>query len=458
VQTQPLGIFCDRIRRRIGTRLQKVNETYEVNQETLRSRPQRNFQLVSAPSVHCERHRPVPRRSSPLRILPFLAAIWLATLGWFAPVAMTQTVKPTPVVRVAPPLSTSVSLSLAPPSAVEVLPPAAADPQITAPLKVEPAGDGQPPTPTEHCANAAAGSELWLLSTRRLPLGGDCCSPAFEPRVMRFICGHGFTPSTLEEFIVDEDPNRPTIVFVHGNDTDAEYAAEAGRELYNQLLNSKCASPIRLVIWSWPSEEVVKCVRKDARIKACRTNIEGYFLASFLDLLPAHTHVGLIGYSYGARVVTGALHIQGGGIIEGRQIVDPKHPDRDPERCVLLAAAMDYDWLYPSMRHDRAVSQVERMVITISRVDPVLNFYPMLWGCGGPDALGVTGLVGPGRLGREAMKIAQVDITRAVHRRHSWSFFADSPEIMSLLRHELMHWPAVVAAAHKVPPDPISAR
>jgi hypothetical protein len=299
----------------------------------------------------------------------------------------------------------------------------------------------------EPCAGAAAGSELWLVSTRSLPLAGDCCVPRFAPNVFRFLCGRGFVRATLAELIADEDPERPTFIYIHGNDSDADDAAETGLDLYNRLLNSRCARPIRLIIWSWPSEEVVKCVRQDARIKACRTNIEGYFLAVFIDLLPAHIHVGVAGYSYGARVATGGLHILGGGTLEGRRIATRRHPDRDPLRCVLMAAATDNDWLLPGRPHGRAVSQVERMVITISRIDHVLCFYPYLWGCGGPDALGVTGLINAGSLGPDAAKLAHIDVTRAVHRRHAWNNFAEAPEVMSLLRHELMHWPAAVAAA-----------
>jgi predicted esterase len=381
-------------------------------------------------------------------------ALALAALSWLALVSDAAAAKPAPVVRAAPPLAEVVSLRLEPAQATKSVSSAPAK----APAK--PALEAVPvPSPTatpdaeadaasgEPCASAAAGSELWLVSTRRLPTGVDCCTPTFEPDVLRFVCGRGYVPATLTELIADEDPVRPTIIFVHGNGNDADDSAETALDLYNQLLCSRCAVPIRLIAWSWPSEEVVNCPRKDARIKACRTNTEGYFLATFVDLLPAHTRVGLCGYSYGARVVTGSLHILGGGVLEGRQLAEPKHPDRDPARCVLLAAAMNNDWLLPGMRHERAVSQVERMVITISRVDPVLHFYPYLWGCGGPDALGVTGLVSPGRLGPDAAKIAHVDVTRAVHRRHGWKNFADSPEVMSLLRHELMHWPAAVVAS-----------
>ena len=47
----------------------------------------------------------------------------------------------------------------------------------------------------------------------------------------------------------------------------------------------------------------------------------------------------------------------------------------------------------PGMPHERAWTQLERMVITVNSNDAVLQWYPMLWGRGGPMALGVTGIL-----------------------------------------------------------------
>lgn len=386
--------------------------------------------------------------------LSLLVAIALAALGWLTPTVDALADQPKPVVRAAPPLRTASRTLQVEPAGVPEGPsltqqkigPESPAEAVPAPLlgSIDKVNDVD--SPGEPCASAAAGSELWIVSTRNLPIDGDCCAPKFAPCVFRYICGRGFVQATLAEVIADENVDRPTFIYIHGNDSDADDAAETALDLYKRLLNSRCAVPFRLIVWSWPSEQVANCVRQDARIKACRTNIEGYFLAVFVDLLPAHIHVGLAGYSYGARVATGALHILGGGVLEGRRIATRRHPDRGPLRCVLLAAAMDNNWLLPGMRHERSVSQVERMVITVSRADHVLYFYPMLWGCGGPDALGKTGLINASSLGPDAAKIAHVDVTRVVHGRHGWKNFAESPEIMSLLRHELMHWPAMVAA------------
>ncbi len=249
-----------------------------------------------------------------------------------------------------------------------------------------------------------AGHELWVVSTRNLPSAPCGCSPEFAPGVERFICGRGWTRSSLEEFVATDVPSRTTAILVHGNDTDPAEAESRGREFYRELVAGCCpAPPTRLVVWSWPSEKVIYSYRKDAQLKACRTNIEGYYLASFIDHLPAETPLTLGGYSYGARVVTGSLHLLGGGTLEGRDLTERLHPDRHAASALLIGAAMANNWLLPGMRHEHAISQVNRLVIMYNPKDFVLHFYPRLWGGRrGPDALGATGLAAPGRLARSA--------------------------------------------------------
>jgi len=285
---------------------------------------------------------------------------------------------------------------------------------------------------------AGDGHEMWIVSTRDLA-GGECgCTAAdFFPRVERFICGSGWESSTLQEFLATDDSSRVTAVLVHGNDTDAAEAEARGRQLYCQLRSRRCVAPTRLVIWSWPSEKVMPQFRKDAQLKACRTNIEGYYLARFIDRLPAETPVNLAGYSYGARVVTGGLHLLGGGALAGRQLDDREHASRPAANAILLGAAMANNWLLPGMRHDRALSQVDRMLILFNPADLVLHWYPRLWGRGGPEALGATGLVGASRLGSDRGKVRQVNVRPQLHHRHGWEYVSSSPAIMSLLWREL---------------------
>ena len=295
----------------------------------------------------------------------------------------------------------------------------------------------------EPCV-AGCGHELWIVSTRGLADAECGCElPPFTPCVERYICGSGWVVSSLEDLVADQGGTQSTAVFVHGNDTDADEAKALGKRLYDQLLATRCPVPAtRLVVWSWPSERVLRRRRPDVQVKACRTNVEGYYLAQFLDQLPGETHASLGGFSYGARVVTGGLHLLGGGTLAGRQLADHQHPDRRATSTILLGAAMNNDWLLPGRRHERALSQVDRMVILTNPADGVLHFYPYLWGRGGTEALGVTGIPGAGRLGPDVAKVEQINVRPELHCRHGWQYYTGSPTVMSLVRRELVYLPA----------------
>ena len=285
-------------------------------------------------------------------------------------------------------------------------------------------------------------SELWLISTRRLPQGEHDVSPAFVPDVNRYVWGRGWVPSSLEELLRGKG-TAATTVFVHGNDTNDEFALRGGSGLFSELLGNPTAPapPTRFVIWSWPNEPTTLRVRKIAQNNAGRVNVEGYYLAVFLHHITPQTPTGIVGYSSGAGVVTGALHVLGNGTLAGHRLPSsPEHPGI--VHAVLLGAAMPNDWLLPGRLHDRALSQVERLVVTVNPADSVLRWYPMLWGKGGPDALGVTGVPNAAMLGTEQAKVVQLNVQGDLYNRHSWRYYAGSQQVVSLLRQEVSSLPA----------------
>ena len=110
--------------------------------------------------------------------------------------------------------------------------------------------------------------------------------------------------------------------------------------------------------------------------------------------------------------------------------------------AVLLGAATANDWLLPGRPHERALSQVKRIVVTVNPVDGVLQWYSHLWGRGGAEALGATGVTDAARLGSEQAKLVQVDLQDALHRHHGWRYYSGSPEVITLLRNEMLLIPA----------------
>ena len=173
----------------------------------------------------------------------------------------------------------------------------------------------------------------------------------------------------------------------------------------------------------------------DVRHKACVSDRHAWHLAWLVDQMHPRGALSLIGYSYGARLVCGSLHLLGGGRLAGHALDQRVHPARLPLRAVLLAGALDSHALMPHGRNHRALSQVERMLVTVNSRDPVLLHYPLLAGLfqKGPPALGYTGFF-PESLGDDCFKVAQWNVGPYVGKEHDWERYLDSPAIVSRLR------------------------
>jgi len=278
-----------------------------------------------------------------------------------------------------------------------------------------------------------AAEPLWLISTREAPVN-SCCQGTVGPEAFDYhYCNNDgqWTDADLPAFLATNDPAVPTTIFVHGNRTDRQSAAEMGCQIYRRLQCAAEGRPFRLVIWSWPSERMSCGARADARIKACRSDAESFYLANVLDRLPSPSPVALIGYSFGARVVSGALELLAGGTI-ACQTLDSKRDHTLRPRVLLIAAAADSDWLAAGHRYGQALSQVESMLISCNQRDPALRRYRFMESlCHGPTALGFTGALGLSEQDRS--KVALLDVGREVGRHHDWDRYFSSPSILARL-------------------------
>ena len=318
-----------------------------------------------------------------------------------------------------------------------VLPP----PAVLSPPAVLP-----PPTllpPVAAAPSSPATTTLWLISTRALPRpGGDGPSPEFAPEVQRYVYGRGWVPAPLEALVAS--PGAVTTIFVHGNDTNADMALRGGTGLYSQLVGNPTAPApaTRFIIWSWPNQATTLRVRKTTQASAGRLGIESYYLACLLRHVADQSPTSVVGYSSGSSVVGGALHILGGGTLEGRFLLSPPQPEASKIHAVMLGAAMPNDWLLPGMPYDRAWTQLSRLVVTVNPDDAVLHWYPLLWGRNGPVALGSTGVPDITRLGAWQAKLVQLDLRAVMHRNHGWKYYSTSPTITQILKQEMMTLPA----------------
>jgi len=272
------------------------------------------------------------------------------------------------------------------------------------------------------CNGIRLGDEIVVVDTRLVC--GTCNAESMRNgiRVENYEvsdeAGHRrWRKSDLDNFL-SFDPTVPTVFYVHGNQMTLGDAKSQGLALYRKLVHyGSGGERIRFVIFSWPSTKVARLLR-DVRVKAQRTGPVGCQLAWLVDQMPAETPVSLIGFSFGARVITAGLHVLGGGTVcNGMGLAERAHPDRAPVNTVLIAAAVHAHWLGKGQQHGRAMTQVNRMFLLNNCNDLAMRYYHLsTTDRSRPRALG---LCGPTRLDSEyAAKINKRDVSRYAGSEH----------------------------------------
>ncbi len=163
-----------------------------------------------------------------------------------------------------------------------------------------------------------------------------------------------------------------------------------GLLIRRQVLCYRKSEAIDWVIWSWPSARQGPIIR-DVRRNADRTDAQGLYLAWVLRKhAEASIPATLIGFSFGGRVITGALHALAGGKLAGRQLPGPAIGDVRFD-AGLLAPAIESDWMASRGYHSKATENLGKLVLMYNQRDAVLKRYWLLDRVRGAMALGYTG-------------------------------------------------------------------
>ena len=280
-------------------------------------------------------------------------------------------------------------------------------------------------------AVGAGQHEIWLLSTRCLP---DCCGAAGDIKAAqywRLTDDCQWAPADARQFHAGDDRLTPTVVYIHGNRTDADAAVSDGWYVDQSIQCAAAGRPFRFVIWSWLADRACRRNRPDVELKAERSDVEAYDLACWLDQLRPGVRVSLVGHSFGPRIIDGALQLLGGGELAGQCLPAATvaawtgEKKKNPLRAVLLASATDADWLAPGGRHERALALLDEALITCNGCDRALRWYPRLYGRGGPEAMGSVGPCGIGCPGN----VEVLDVSDTVGRTHDWQVYCSSPDV-----------------------------
>jgi hypothetical protein len=246
-------------------------------------------------------------------------------------------------------------------------------------------------------------------------------------------------PRTEAEFFAADSAEIVTPLYVHGNRLTAGESSSYGLSFYFEFVGKlDDERPARFVIWSWPSDEI-KGNLKDVRAKAARSDYDAYYLACFLARMKPEVHVGLLGYSFGARIASGALHLLNGGAICGQMVSAGVHPEL---RVALWAAAEHNYWYQPAQFHGRAPAAADAWFITINYCDPVLSHYRFLDKCSDPEAVGHSGIYGRNLLPPDVnARIEEVNVSNIVGGTHDWRAYLYSQWIQDRTREYILWHP-----------------
>lgn len=267
-----------------------------------------------------------------------------------------------------------------------------------------------------------AATEIWVANTR----AGGCDDP---PQLKRCVDG-AWRKAKLSELRALPE-GWTTCVWIHGNDNSDADARYQGRTLLNRLAQfGKPGRGVRMLVWSWPSEKTGAGPLEDLRIKARRSDAEALRMAAFLQRWRPAEDVTFVGYSFGGRIITGALDALAEPAAAAGASESAYHLSANG---VLLAPAMNNCWLLPGYPHGDAVGQVQELLIVKNPIDRALKWYPLVaYGRvhGGPQALGYTGLPGVGRLGEDAAKVTHYNASGVAGREHDVMLYLTSSRIV----------------------------
>ena len=257
-------------------------------------------------------------------------------------------------------------------------------------------------TPAEITTTEVLTSEAPLLSanqfasTDQVLIASTRNYPSTTARTLNFetfvgyTCGANGEPCGVPVSLVEPKQYVSTWIFVHGNQIPPHEATKRGVAVYRRL-RSRCENngPIRFVIWSWPSERDKNRI-VDARIKEHRTNVESFFLGSYISAVADQGPMKFIAYSFGSRIVAGGLHLSSGGSIDGRCLSEVAKPV-ESHRIAFLVAAVDSNGFTSGGRYARALDHASHLLLQNNSRDQALRFY-WVTNPRKPRALGATGM------------------------------------------------------------------
>jgi hypothetical protein len=172
--------------------------------------------------------------------------------------------------------------------------------------------------------------EVWIVSAR------DChCSSDLSCLDTKKLVGGQWQQADFSELttVHSTDPSKQTLLYVHGNQTNYDWAQLRGMQFYENALadSADCRKPVRYVIWCWRADREFPRLLRDYKVKAERAVVAGRTLGKALAQFEDR-NMTLTGFSLGAQVLMSALE---------EPMLQRCNSPETKFRVALIAAAVD---------------------------------------------------------------------------------------------------------------------
>jgi Alpha/beta hydrolase of unknown function (DUF900) len=268
-------------------------------------------------------------------------------------------------------------------------------------------------------APCGQGDRFWCINTRSITSDARCAdleNPQLSVYRLNNRCS---TAISFDKFMAETSAGRQVVFYIHGNRMEQENAVQHALKIYRHTLSCREPRPIDWVVWSWPADQEGHVV-KDVRTKAARTDAQGLYLSWVLrQHAERSVPITLIGYSFGGRVITGALHALAGGKLANRSLPGASLTGLRID-AGLVAPAIENDWLAECGYHQRANENLDQLLVLYNRRDAVLKRYWLIDRVRGSMALGYSGpRVFAPREDGSTISVRSRDCSVAVGRQHA---------------------------------------
>ena len=287
-----------------------------------------------------------------------------------------------------------------------------------------------PSLPTAPPQQYVAGPCYWSVSSRQSsqhPRDWKGCPLDVTQRNQ----DGSWSRSSIPHLVSQLQPGVPVLICVHGSFVSIEDNCKESADAYNAIRAAAPGCPVHVIFYTWPSDAPYTYIAPiDIAVRGCRADFNGFHIAWLLSNIPDHHPVCLWGHSHGNRAVMSSVQLLAGGEVEDYCFTGYRSPNKRI-RIVMAAAAIDHNWLNPGQRYDRVPSRVEGILNLQNRKDLPLAFYPLTRPFA-HRAMARTGATMRDRskLGANAAKVADCDVTELLGHAHYWPEYYSKPSIM----------------------------